>query len=806
MKYLHSWLQEYIKEPLPAPAELARVINASAFEFEGMEQTDEDIVLDFDIKPNRTHDAQSHLGMAREIATLFDLTFVKSTVSYSCDTGLKTTDHLAAVVEDSIFAPRVMKRIITDITVGPSPQWLKKKLESLGQRSINNIVDITNYVMLETGQPSHAFDYDKLAGSGQKKVYLRKAAPGERIATLDGKELNLKDSIFVWADEDKALDIAGIKGGSVSGIDENTRTIMVSVCNFNPALIRKTSRSIQLVTDASKRYEQGLSPELTQEALDRVCTLIQECAGGKVAEDVIDIYPRKRNPYRIGVSLGEVNKLLGTELTEKDMESILMRMKVSYEICDPLKRITTTAQSLIGKKYKYGASVSYDAPNEFDCSSLLVYIYAQAGVSLPRMTVDQFVYGYSIEEKDLQTGDIIFSRNDKGTMEPEFTRISDGEKTTNEGIKFESKEFLPGTPVPEGISHNGLYMGEGKVIHASAKWHRGEVVIEELKESEAFKNIIGYRRMLPDTQERYVVTVPSDRLDLIAMGFLTNGNKEDLIEEIGRVYGYDNIAPVPLTKHAEPEINKTYYYCNKVRDILVGLGFSEVYTYSLAAGGDVMLANPLASDKAYLRDSLAGGIQKALKEGTYYKDLLGKETITIFEIGTVFNSQKEYISCAFGTADKAKKAEEAVMSAKKTLEHALGIELPGAYTDGIFEFDFTELLERLPQPDSYEDLLVVDTKEKIFQPISQYPFVLRDIALWVPSQIEAFSIENLIQDTAGSLLAKITLFDEFKKEERTSYAFHLVFQSFEKTLSDEEVTAIMKTIETALKERGFEVR
>ncbi len=825
MKYLYSWLQEYIKEPLPSAQEIAERVNIQAFELEGVEEVSSDVVLDFDVKPNRTHDAWSHLGMAQEIATLFDLTFKKPESLYTSYENISSNNMLSVSVEKPTLAPRLMKRMIVDISVGPSPEWLKQKLEALGQRSINNIVDITNFVMLETGQPVHTFDYDKLAGDEPKKIILRSAQKGERITTLDGKEYTLGEGMLVWADKEKALDVAGIKGGTVSGIDENTKRIMLSACTFNPVSIRKTSRALGLLTDASKRFEQGLTPEFPAQAIERASSLLEQLAGGKVSHDVIDIYSRKRNPYLIGVSVSEVNKLLGSRLNKGDIESILSRLQFPYCIVDPIKEIVIIAHELVGKPYTYGASVSYDAPNTFDCSSFTAYVYAHAGVGLPRMTVDQYVFGSPIEKNDLQPGDIVFSRNDKGTMRPEFVRVNDGVQTSNEAIKYESKEFLPGTKVPEGISHNGIYIGDGKIIHASAPWHKGQVVIENLTESEAFKNIIGYRRILHDTEERYIVTVPPERLDLIATGFLTNGNKEDLIEEIGRVYGYDSIVAQQLPKTIEFQVNKNFYYTNKIRDTLVALGFSEVYTYSLTEKGEVELANPLASDKAFLRQTVAEGIKKSLEQGVYYKDLLGVETIKVFEIGTVFDVKGEHLELGI-TAEKPGDVLHAfncivndpiftsgkppLKSSKKSLlgftsdfsildEADLDIEFNSDLTIGTA--NLSTYIKDLVEPTSYDDLEAIDTKGKAFQPISQYPFVLRDIALWTPSSVTGLRVEKVIRETAGDLLVRVTQFDEYKKDDRVSYAFHLVFQSHDKTLSDEEVNAIMEQITTTLNSR-----
>jgi phenylalanyl-tRNA synthetase beta subunit len=801
MKFLRSWLQEYVVESLPSDEELINAVNKQAFEFEGIERTGDDTVIEFDIKPNRTHDAQSYLGMAKEIATLFDLTFKKPEPTYSVDGELATSGLLSITAPDRTFSPRVMKRIITDVKIGESPDWLKNKLETLGQRSINNIVDITNFVMLETGQPGHAFDYDKIAGTGAKNVFLRKATAGEKVPTLDGKTYELADTMWVWADDEKALDIAGVKGGSASGIDEKTTTIMLSVCTFHPTMIRKTSRPLGLLTDASKRYEQGLSPELPAWTLDRLCGLIQEIAGGRIAHDTIDLYPRRRHPYFFGASLREVNELLGSKITAEEMEDILRRLGFSYRKAVPLDEILRLAPTFVDVPYRYGASVSFDCPQMFDCGSFVNYLYAQNGIGLPRMAQDQFMYTEEISEREAQPGDLVFSSTDSdGKIEHIDSLDIDQMRQTKQTV-----EFLPGKTFPTSIDHVGIYLGEGKIIHASPMSDKGKVVVEDIKSAPKFRTIVGFRRVARGNEERYVVEAPPERLDLIASRFLLGGTTADLIEEIGRVYAYDNIPAVPLVRKEGAQINKSFYYINKIRDILVGIGFSEVYTYSLTEQGDVELANPLASDKAYVRATLAGGLLGAFESNGRQASFLGTEETLIFEIGTVFTKEGEFTQ--LGIMGMNGRAEEAA----RALEEQLGIPLQKGYgsSEGFGYFlNLTEYIAALPDPASYDDLRAITTQGKSFAPISAYPFVLRDIAVWVPdADGNGESILAAVKKEAGDLFVRGDLFDTFGKDGKTSYAYHLVFQSHEKTLSDVQVNEIMGRITDALNGReGWKVR
>ncbi len=802
MKYLRSWLQDYIVEPLPATEELVQRVNTQAFELEGVEMLSSgDTIFDFDVKPNRAHDAWALIGMAKEVATLFDLTFKAPEGTYATDASLRSADMIAVMTDDPKFSPRVMKRIVADVVVDPSPEWLRTKLESVGQRSINNIVDITNFVMLETGQPVHAFDYDKLAGKGTKNVRLRRATKGERIETLDGKTYDLTPDTFVWADDEHALDVAGIKGGTASGIDEKTKRIMLSICNFNPSAIRKTSRTLGLITDASKRFEQGLTPELPARAMDRACSLISDLAHGRISEDIIDLYPRRRAPYRLGASLREVNNVLGSTMTNNDMEDILRRLGFAYNKVTPAEEVLRLAPTFVDIPYKYGASVSFDCPRVFDCGSFVNYLFAQNGIALPRMVQDQFLFGEEVSETDVQPGDLVFSSTDSDGKTEHIESLNiDQVRQTKQTI-----EFLPGKKLSLSVDHAGIYLGDGKIIHASPMSDKGKVLVEELKDALKFQKIVGFRRIPDASEERYVVTAPSERLDLHAGGeFMISGTTADLIEEIGRVYGYDNLVAQPLVKKTESEINKIFYYSNKIRDVLVGLGFSEVYTYSLTEKGEVELANPLASDKGFLRGSLSEGLLKAFESNSRRAPLLGSKETLLFEIGTVFTKDREFIE--LGIMGINEKAE----SAAKILEETLGGALQKGHgrSQGLGYFlNLADYIAELSAPVSYADLAILDPQRKTFTTISNYPFVLRDIAVWVPQEVESEKVIKFIKGEAGNLLIRADQFDSFSKDGKTSYAYHLVFQSQEKTLSDDEVNAIMERVTTQLNNKeGFKVR
>lgn len=785
----YKWLASHFEKPIPTPEEISRLFMLHLCEVEGMEKKGDDTIFDLKILPDRGHDLLAHKGLAHEVSVLAGVPMVGLPKS-----SFEKTGEVAALrvsVLDSKLCPRYMGRVVEGVKVGESPAWLRERLESVGQRSINNIVDITNFVMLELGQPMHAFDMDKLARAtdGRVELTVRPGILDERMVTLDNKDVVIAPETLVIADSKNVLAVAGVKGGKQAQVDEQTVNIVLEAANFDAVHTRRTGARIGIRTDSSKRFEHGLSPALAEEAMGLASALIIEMFPTAKLGEVVDVAVRPSRNYKVGISLSELNGILGTRLSEQEVKDLLGRLGLSYVVViNPLEEILNMAPKLVGKPYKFGASVLCDAPDFFDCSSLIAYMYKEVGVAVPRMVVDQFVFAGEASLSEMKPGDLIFSN----------TGIGD--------IWYESKEWMQGTKVPAGVDHMGLYLGDDKVLHASR--HVGEgSVIENYKESEQFKNIVGVGRVAIKNEPRFVVTIPFERLDLRI--------KEDLAEEIGRVYGFHNIkgAPIPdLSFTAAPL--KAYYYSNAIRDALVDAGFSEVFTYSFQKDGVFAVENPIAEDKGFLRKDLATGIKESLTFNARNASLLALDDVKIFEIGKVFPGvMVEKLSCAVGVeltkAGKKKDAQtkEALEHARAIIGTALGVAIEGIFTENIFEFDLGAILEKLPEPKVGESFKSINTR---YAKLSAYPFMLRDIALWVPEGVASEVVLEVITREAGELLRVKRLFDVFTKEfpegKKTSYAFNLVFQSYEKTLSDEEVNTIMEHVTAALVGAGYTVR
>jgi phenylalanyl-tRNA synthetase beta chain len=700
MKISYNWLQSFFNRKLPTPVELADLLTMHSFEAESVEKTRRDWILEIDVLPNRAHDCLSHWGIAREIAAIIGVRPLERDKSSKGKASLKESksqkiaDFLKVEVKDKELCPRYCARAMVNIKVGPSPQWLKERLEAIGQKSINNVVDATNYVMFELGQPLHAFDADKLvANNKQLTIVVRQAKKSERITTLEDEEYELEPSILVIADTTNPLAIAGIKGGKKAEISQMTKNIILEAANFSPAGIRQTSKKLGLRTESSMRFEHGLDLNLASQAIDRVAGLIQELAGGEVIRGIVDVYPRKARSKKIKLEVERVKRLLGVDISVREIKSILERLG-------------------------------------FDIGTVL-------------------------EEQSL------------------------------------------------------------------------------------------------------AVTVPTWRMDISI--------PEDLIEEIGRFYGYEKIpAQLPTATLIPPVRNESLIYENKVRDILTGVGFNEVYNYSFISEKDVScfgfqipdlmeLENPVSREQKYLRPSLIPNLLKNVRDNLRYFD-----EIRLFEIGKVFqrtaNSQQltvneeKKLGAVMVLKGQPQKAQEfyrlkgvadsllnklrisdiwyddipetcslktvtQVFHSARKAEIKVGNELIG----WLGEIN-PEILEKLDIKSrmaafelDFEKLVQLATEERIYMPPLKYPAVVRDIAILVEPGTKVVEVLNLINAAGGSLVRDIDLFDIYEgegiPEGKKNLAFHIIYQADDHTLTDKEVDQIHSKIVWVLEnEGGWEVR
>lgn len=639
MKVSYKWLQTYFKDSLPSVEKATELFNAHVFEVEGVLKTPSDTVLDLKVLPDRAHYALCHRGIARELGAISGV-HVERKVRKDAPLS-KDVPTVQVSIDDEKLCRRYVARLIKNVSVTDAPADIKAKLEAIGARSINSIVDATNFVMFDVGQPLHAFDADLIKGA----IKVRMARLGEKMVILDGREIELRASDLVIADDDGPIAIAGVKGGKRAEVTDKTANIILESANFDPAAIRRTSTRLGLRNDSSKRFENEITPALAYEALDRATKLIQDMSPDAQAGAITDVYPHPVKEWSIEADASLVRAMVGAEIDAEGIEKILA----------------------------------------------------------------------SLDMRVVRTG------------------------------------------------------------------------------------------------EKLTITPPLERLDITI--------PEDIADEVGRIYGYEKLEARGLPEIEGVETDVSFYWGEKAKNALVDLGFSEAMLYTLVPNGNFEIAYPLASDKAALREGIAPKLAEALVLNAHNADLLGLEAIKIFEIGKVFPKTGERTSIAIGVSQIKKRkgvtSESLLKEVLAALGEKIGIKIAAAIATGPFgaivEADFDALTDKLPSGKLLELGFSSLPQDKKYKPFSLYPYIARDIALFVPSGTSDDLVLKVIKDSAVSAARELLvkgpdLFDRFEKDAKVSYAFRMIFQSYEKTLSDNEVNEIMAKIYEVAKGKGWEVR
>jgi phenylalanyl-tRNA synthetase beta chain len=656
MKVLHGWLQTYFEKPIPTAEKLEELFTFHSFEVEGVEKgaskDGSDDVLDVKVLPDRAHYALSHAGIALEISVLTKQPLKPNRIPPI------PADTLAQKPEIRIEAPQFCRRYMArygEITkVAPSNPHATAMLAAIGQRAINAVVDATNVTMFDCGQPLHIFDADQVKGA----IVVRAARPGEKILLLDGgsgtgaladREVELLPTDHVIADDLGPIAIAGVKGGKRAGVTDATTHIIIESANFEPSAVRRTATRLNLRSEASKRYENEITPELTAEGMTSVCGLVKHNMPEAQFGPVVDVYPTPAKKRIIELDPAMISDRLGVEVPATEAKAILTSMQV-------------------------------------------------------------------------------------------------------------------------------------EVAEKGGRWS---------------------------------LAIPFNRFDLAI--------PEDMVEEVGRIYGYDRIKGiVPPATPGGVEVLPEFYIANKIRNELVAQGFSEANLYTLVAKGHIETAYPLAKDKAFARANLTDGMLACVERNALNADLLGLDAIKVFELGHAFTKDGEKSMLAIGAAQikrtKGVNGQTIIADSLAKLGAALGgvtldAKLIAKGSAAAVEIDLSAVISayKMPASVSYDDLGFGPASTNKYKRFSPYPFITRDIAVFVPEAVTAeqvwAEIEKGIQAAkAAPLLARHSLFDTFKKDGKTSYAFRMVFQAMDRTLTDVETNAFMDAIYAAVRAQGWEVR
>lgn len=634
----YNWLQSYFSDPLPDADSVANTLMLHAFEIEEVKKTESDTLIDIDVLPNRAHDCLSHRGVAHELAGLLSLAVNDNRYTLKTEVRPETSEKTISVNIETDNCRRYMSCVIENVNVDAPLDWVVDHLAGIGQRSINNVVDATNILMFDYGQPFHAFDADKVSGG----ITIRQAHEGESFVTLTDENIELTADDMVIADDEGVLALAGVKGGKKAEVTHGTKNLVLEVANFDPVAVRSSSRRHKLLTDSAKRFENEITPEMCGGAMEALrATMIETLASNNMLiGEVVDIYTQKPEQHQVSVSHDQLERLLGIDIGSSEVLTILNR------------------------------------------------------------------FGY---------------------------------------------EYI-------------------------------------------------------DNDNVYTVTIPHERFDLRIA--------QDLVEEIGRIYGYHNIPSASVADIVSaPEVHSGFATQQRLRNILVERGFNEIMTYSFVKEGSLEMLNPIASDKKALRTSLTPGMQDSLDFNSRNADWFGVDRILLFELGRTYHAiddEHHLLSVGIHNMNKSAKKRygtesEQLESLTADLEKILGYSLDYRIKDNVAIF----VLDQIKQVEGYSDLLVAASSYSgmmEYSPFSVYPFIRRDVSLWIDEAISQEQLMETILKNKQDYLKKVFFLDRFEKEGRVSYAFSLIFQSHERTLTDHEVNTEMQSITQALELAGGEIR
>ena len=624
----------------------------------------DDAVLEIEVTPNRA-DWASMIGVARELAALYERELRVPALSvHEGDTAIDTLTSVT--VEAGDLCPRYMGRVLTNVKVGPSPEWLCKRLIAAGQRPINNIVDVTNFVLLETGQPLHAFDLTKLA---EKRIVVRRAKAGESINTLDGEKRGLAEDMLVIADAKDAQCVAGVMGGADSEVDNATTTIFLESAFFNPASVRKTSRGLALISESSQRFQRGADPEMAAYALDRAAQLMAEIAGAEIAKGVIDAYPAPFVPREVTLRFARTLRLLGVDLAADVQCGLLKRLGL-----EEISRSESEATFRVPLR-------RHDVSMEADLIEEIARLYSFDNIPVTLPTV----------------------RHCEKVFAPEEVRIR------------ELRHFLAGLGLTE--LYNWSFSCPEDVAKAALPAE--------------YANMVALQNPLSEKQ----ATMRSS----LIQAHLGNAAR-NLNHGVASIAGFE-IGPVYLPAHGD-----------------------ELPSQARRVG--IVVAGNAAD---------AHWSQKARPADFY--DIKGLVEAVLGSFGVV----AQFEDTDFSTFQKGQRA--AIVANKKTIGY-----LGKAASSVVRAFD-TDGAIFLAELD-LDALLGSCAAAAQFVPIPTFPPSVRDLAVVVDATVPAGGLRDIAAQSGGNLLRTVEIFDIFTGpqvgEGKKSVALNLVFQSNERTLTDQD--------------------
>jgi phenylalanyl-tRNA synthetase beta subunit len=758
--------------------------------------------LDITTAANR-FDLQSVVGLAREAAALSKNKLVLPKLKPT------ETTKTGPAVKLQVTPELVSRFMLAELTLAKPNQGVNVQLmawlRGSGVRAVSPVVDITNFVMIEHGQPLHAYDADKVEGA----VVVRQAKAGEKLETLDGTERKLTPADLVIADDRGAIGLAGVMGGAATEVNAKTKRIYLEVATFHGATVRKMAKRHSLRSEASARFERGLPVQLVPFAMASAVELLTKELGAKVVgvSDDLRVWPWTQ---RIGLRKSRLDGLLGITLKPKEVTEALAKLGIEAKPFD----IVAEAKSHLGKPYVWGASFKTHGAEGFDCGYLVDYLYSLIGVMVGHSAPQIMATGRPVELSELKPGDTLYR---------------DG---LWEKLKREDRA---------GVSHVALYIGDGKILHAESHefvdgaWRelpkaKQRVMIDPLKVITEVPGFHGARRHVEDLDDFIsVAEVPWWRPDLKL--------PEDLIEEIVRVIGYDRIpATLPAWQPRRLEFDHQRAWRRRLRETLFGSDLFEVMTYSFVSEAQLLelgekpkdylkLQNPLSSEQAYLRRSPLPSLLATLARNAKYASEVGLYEVTgVFEPkakGKLPDEPERLAIIWRGKSD----AYGQLKGVFDRLGRVLGLELVVTPADdarfapgrsGVVSLGKTKIgwigqlkpalvkRHKLSGEVAYLELdlvvLLAKAAPTSYRPASRFPAARRDLAVVVA---EVVTWQQLHDEAARDGLAEVSFVSDYRGDDlpagHKSVALRLEMSAPDHTLTEVEVEDRLRQIETRLK-------
>ena len=711
-----------------------------------------DTIIELELSPNLGR-ALSMIGVAREVSAMTGQLVHQPEISVH-ENGPDVNSLITVRNEAPDLCPRFSMMVIEGVTIAPSPEWMQRRLNLAGIRPINNVVDITNYVMLELGQPLHAYDYDDIRGH---ELIVRRAKPGEKVETIDHKDHELTPEIVINADAERGIGLAGVMGGVDSEVKDTTRNVALEGANWNPANIRQTSRGLfATASEAAKRFERYVDIELTVQGVMRGIQLMQELAGGTVAEGIIDIYPSPVSPRVIELPLNEVPRLLGVTIPKPAVVRMLealefdvaeLRPDGSYQFRDDESQYTIVVSEIQATP---------------DVLMVRVPTYRN-DVTIKADLIEEIarMYGY----------DKIPERRLRGELSPQ---------APNEQWLFEDKlrDILTATGLNEVITYTLVSLESLKNLHAALPPKADGAVqptgphLHHLNWSDP-AHLLKLANPLTVDREYMRPTLLSSLLEVVG----ENRRFMDRVAvfEIGRAY---LVRPDEKLPEERPIVS------------LAITGPRNVLSrYNPKAGS--------AEDQLDFFD-LKGIVETLLNRINTSETVIEYQPVAAGDAPTLHPGRAALI----WAVSKVKKGE----TASRTYLGMLGELHPK-----VAEAFGLNPAERIGIAELNVAALIPLMARERYKTVTRLPVVTQDLAIVVPDETPAGQVRTLITETGGALLTEVTLFDIYRgkpiPEGKKSLAFRLTFYPQDKTLTEEEVSKIRQRIEGRLvRELGAETR